>query len=160
MGAEQSSNNKNSNKNSNKISEKDAIINGILKMTKKLYKKYHSKLNNVELCEKLALVTVDKLTQFDFFTLKKLSNSLDKDTVSLRPILIPDTNENKDLFELEDNSLSEDLPDYFYNKYVSVPSAIQSNKKIDVPYISENIISKLNQKGGDNKQKNTTCGIK
>ena len=137
----------NQNKN---VSDEDQLRNGILQMASQLYKQYYPKMNDVTLCQNIGLVAADKLEQFDTFTLKQVSNRQNSGEVTLRPVFVSKNSNQGEMFEIE---RMPELPDYFSNKYISIPDGLDNKgRKFNVSYLSNQILNIL--KHGDTKRDN------
>ena len=120
MGASQG----NTNKLDSNIKKEEELSKGILEMAKQLYKQYHTQFTNVSLCDQMVIVAADKLHQFDKFTLKKISEKQNSKNITLKPVFISKNSNQGSLFEIENMP---DIPDYFYNKFISIPQGIDKN---------------------------------
>ena len=128
------------NQSTKNVSEEDQLVQGILLMASQLYKQYYPKMNDVDLCQHIGLVASDKLEQFDTFTLKKVANKQNNGEVTLKPVFIAENSNRGELFEIE---RMPELPDYFANKYVSIPQGLDNTKTFTVPYLSNRIMNIL-----------------
>ena len=86
MGAELSNNSKNtSNLKENSRSKLDS---NPFSMAVRLYRKYQPMMDEITLCQNIALVFADKLNEFDTYTLKKVANKQNSNEITLKPVFI------------------------------------------------------------------------
>ena len=140
MGAAQGVPSNNQNKGNKSLSEEDQLAQGILEMASQLYKQYYPKMNDITLCQNLGLVASNKLEQFDTFTLKKVSDKQNSGDITLKPVFISKNSNHGASFQLEQMP---DLPDYFANKYVSIPEGLDKRRTFSVSYLSKQIMNIL-----------------
>jgi hypothetical protein len=114
--------------------ETEALAQQMLKLASTLYKQYHPQLNDVELCKRMGLAVANKLESLDQYQLEALHAKQNGKGI-LRPVFLAS---NDTRFQLETDMGT--LPDYFNNKYVSVPEGInKEGKKLSFPYIANRI---------------------